>query len=130
VVPLGTTAKRSFVHSDSSLLFRKHDAETSLTRSTQSDLDGVCLKVTVLIAVAFATLFLFVGLTHQGAIKGIACDNDQSVASALFYMSLVTLTSTGYGDIIPVHPLARSLCNMESVIGQFYPATLGKACYP
>jgi hypothetical protein len=78
----------------------------------------------LLIAVAFAALFAFVGLSHQGAIKGIPFDDDQSLASALFYMSFVTLTSTGYGDIVPVHPLARSLCNIESVIGQLYPATL------
>jgi hypothetical protein len=36
----------------------------------------------------------------------------------------VTLTSTGYGEIVPVHPFARSLCNIEGVIGQLYPATL------
>ena len=78
----------------------------------------------LLIAVAFATLFLFVGLSDPGAIKGITFDDDQSLASALFYLSFVTLTSTGYGDIVPVHPLARSLCNIESVIGQLYPATL------
>ncbi|WP_245332642.1 potassium channel family protein [Bradyrhizobium erythrophlei] len=78
----------------------------------------------LLIAVAFATLFLFVGLSNQDAIKGITFDDDQSLASALFYMSFVTLTSTGYGDIVPVHPLVRSLCNIESVIGQLYPATL------
>jgi hypothetical protein len=78
----------------------------------------------LLIAVAFAALFAFVGLSHPGAIKGIPFDDDQSLASALFYLSLVTLTSTGYGDIVPVHPLARSLCNIESVIGQLYPATL------
>jgi len=78
----------------------------------------------LLIAVAFATLFTFVGLSHQEAIKGITFDDDQSLASAVFYMSFVTLTSTGYGDIVPVHPLARSLCNIESVIGQLYPATL------
>ena len=78
----------------------------------------------LLIAVGFATLFAFVGLSDPGAIKGITFDDDQSLASALFYMSFVTLTSTGYGDIIPVHPLARSLCNIESVIGQLYPATL------
>ena len=77
-----------------------------------------------MIAVAFATLFLFVGLLDPDAIKGITFDDDQSLASALFYLSFVTLTSTGYGDIIPVHPLARSLCNIESVIGQLYPATL------
>ena len=78
----------------------------------------------LLIAVAFATLFLFVGLSDHGAIKGIAFDDDHSIASELFYLSFVTLTSTGYGDIIPVHPFARSLCNIESVIGQVYPATL------
>src|SRR3954447_21974354 len=78
----------------------------------------------LLIAVAFATLFLFVGLLDHDAIKGITFDDDQSVAAALFYMSFVTLTSTGYGDIVPVHPFARSLCNIESVIGQLYPATL------
>ncbi|WP_246230094.1 potassium channel family protein [Bradyrhizobium cytisi] len=72
----------------------------------------------------FATLFLFVGLAAPDAIKGIAFQDDQSVAASLFYMSFVTLTSTGYGDIVPVHPLARSLCNIESVIGQLYPATL------
>jgi len=78
----------------------------------------------LLIAVAFATLFLVVGLSDPGAIKGIIFEDDQSLASALFYISFVTLTSTGYGDIIPVNPLARSLCNIESVIGQLYPATL------
>ena len=78
----------------------------------------------LLIAMAFATLFAFVGLSDKEAIKGITFDDDQSLASALFYMSFVTLTSTGYGDIVPIHPLARSLCNIESVIGQLYPATL------
>jgi hypothetical protein len=82
------------------------------------------ILVYLLIAVAFATLFVFVGLSSQGAIKGITFEDDRSLASAVFYMSFVTLTSTGYGDIVPVHPLARSLCNIESVIGQLYPATL------
>jgi hypothetical protein len=75
-------------------------------------------------AILLYLLIAFVGLSSPGAIKGITFDDDQSLASALFYMSFVTLTSTGYGDIIPVHPLARSLCNIESVIGQLYPATL------
>jgi hypothetical protein len=38
--------------------------------------------------------------------------------------SFVTLTSTGYGDIVPMHPIARSLANLEAIIGQLYPATL------
>lgn len=47
-----------------------------------------------------------------------------ALASNLIYFSFVTLTSTGYGDILPVHPFARSLCNVETIIGQLYPATL------
>ena len=82
------------------------------------------ILVYLLIAVAFAALYVFVGLSIPGAIKGITFEDDRSLASAVFYMSFVTLTSTGYGDIVPVHPLARSLCNIESVIGQLYPATL------
>lgn len=42
----------------------------------------------------------------------------------LLYFSLTTLTSTGYGDILPVHPLARSLANLEAVIGQLFLAVL------
>lgn len=40
------------------------------------------------------------------------------------YFSIVTLTSTGYGDIVPVHPIARALANLEALIGQLFPATL------
>jgi hypothetical protein len=39
---------------------------------------------------------------------------------AMLYFSLTTLTTTGYGDIVPVDPFARSLANFESVLGQFY----------
>ena len=38
----------------------------------------------------------------------------------MVYFSLATLTTTGYGDIVPLNPFARSLANLESVIGPFY----------
>src|SRR5262249_50556409 len=78
----------------------------------------------LLIALAFAALFTFVGLSLPDAFKGITFEDDRSLASTVLYLSFVTLTSTGYGDIVPLHPFARSLCNFESVIGQLYPATL------
>ncbi len=78
----------------------------------------------LLIAVAFATLFAILGLSIPDTIKGIEFQDDAALASSLFYLSFVTLTSTGYGDIVPIHPLARSLCNIESIIGQLYPATI------
>jgi Ion channel len=42
----------------------------------------------------------------------------------LMYFSLVTLTSMGYGDIVPLYPIARSLATLEAVIGQLFPATI------
>ena len=38
----------------------------------------------------------------------------------MLYFSLTTLTTTGYRDIVPVDPFARSLANLESVIGPLY----------
>ena len=78
----------------------------------------------LLIAVAFATLFAIVGLSIPGAFRGIRFEDDSALASSLFFLSFGALTSSGYSDIFPVHPLARSLCNVESVVGQLYPATI------
>jgi hypothetical protein len=41
----------------------------------------------------------------------------------LTYFSFSALTTSGFGDIVPVHPFVRSLTNLESIIGQLYPAT-------
>jgi len=43
---------------------------------------------------------------------------------ALLYFSIVTLTTAGYGDIVPVTTYARSLANLEQLVGVFYVAIL------
>lgn len=78
----------------------------------------------LLIALAFVSLFMMVGLLVPNAFSGLVFEDNEKLASNLIYFSFVTLTSTGYGDIYPVHPIARSLCNLETIIGQLYPATL------
>jgi voltage-gated potassium channel Kch len=40
----------------------------------------------------------------------------------LTYFSFITLTTTGYGDITPVYPVARLLTMFEALVGQLYPA--------
>jgi len=40
------------------------------------------------------------------------------------YYSFVTLSTVGYGDVIPLNPVARSFSFVEAVIGQIYLATL------
>lgn len=41
----------------------------------------------------------------------------------MLYFSFTTLTTTGFGDIVPVNPFARSLANLEAVLGQVYLVT-------
>lgn len=40
------------------------------------------------------------------------------------YYSLVTLSTLGYGDVVPVKAVARSLSVLEAVVGQFYIAVI------
>jgi len=44
--------------------------------------------------------------------------------SSITYFSFVTLTTLGYGDIVPVHPLARSLAFIEAIVGPLFVAVL------
>jgi hypothetical protein len=76
------------------------------------------------VAVTFSALFTIMGLLVPTAFSGMIFGDNPALASNVIYFSFVTLTSTGYGDIFPVHPGARSLCNLETIIGQLYPATL------
>jgi hypothetical protein len=70
-------------------------------------------------------LFSFIALMAPNVVSGLGPLHDNlAVFSTLNYFSFVTLTSVGYGDIVPVHPFARSLANIEAIIGQLYPATL------
>ncbi|MGB7038066.1 MAG: potassium channel family protein, partial [Xanthobacteraceae bacterium] len=73
----------------------------------------------------YLTTDSFVALGEPGAFNGLAPLRDNlTVAGDLIYFSFATLTSVGYGDIVPVHPLATGLANVEAIIGQLYPATL------
>lgn len=42
----------------------------------------------------------------------------------ILYFSLITLTSTGYGDILPASAMARTLASLEATLGQMYVAIL------
>jgi hypothetical protein len=48
----------------------------------------------------------------------------REIQSTLTYFSFVTMTTLGYGDVVPVSPLARVFVIFEALIGQLYPATL------
>jgi hypothetical protein len=76
-------------------------------------------------ALFFFVLYRLLDTLTAHAFTGLpAPGTEHGTAAALLYFSFTTLTTAGFGDITPVHPLARNLANLESVIGQLFPATL------
>jgi hypothetical protein len=77
------------------------------------------------IGLIFVALFGFVALLVPNAFSNLGTlQGNFAIAGNLIYFSFVTLTTTGFGDIVPLHPYARSLVNVEAIIGQLYPATV------
>lgn len=70
----------------------------------------------LLLGVVFAYLYAFFGAASPGAFAGDA----ERGLGAYLYLSLVTLTTLGYGDITPTLPFARNLAALEAVTGQLY----------
>jgi hypothetical protein len=67
------------------------------------------------LALIFASAYRLIA-----ALDPAAFSNTRGEFGSLLYFSLVTLTTTGYGDITPVDPFARGVASLEAVIGQFY----------
>jgi hypothetical protein len=42
----------------------------------------------------------------------------------LTYYSFITLTTVGYGDVVPIKAASRGMAIVEAILGQFYIAVL------
>lgn len=86
-------------------------------------LGAIALYLTL--GMAFAGAYRLSWILVPGSLDNVSTDASlPQQYSAMLYFSFVTLTSVGYGDIVPVQPFVRALTNLEAIIGQLYPATL------
>jgi hypothetical protein len=73
----------------------------------------------------FFTIYGLINALAPNAFAGLPPRGSEHFTGAgLLYFSFSTLTTLGYGDITPLHPLARTIAVLEAAIGQLYPATL------
>ncbi len=93
---------------------------------TRQRLEGA-VAAYLLITMAFALGYILISFCIPGAFK--FPDRPPKIDDPRFgyifhYFSISTITTLGYGDIIPVHPFARTLATIEALVGQLYPAIL------
>jgi voltage-gated potassium channel len=85
---------------------------------------AMCLYMVmaVLWAAIYTNLQLFYvdAFTFYGQTAAEAGIHKEDLFQSMLYYSFVTLSTLGYGDIIPVHRVAQNWAAMEAMIGQFF----------
>lgn len=83
------------------------------------------IVVYMLLVNFWSIIYLFVYNHIEGAFQmpEILFDINSEQANFL-YFSYITITSTGFGEILPLHPFARSLVQLEVLTGVLYPVVL------
>jgi hypothetical protein len=86
------------------------------------------IAVYLLVGLTWSFIYHFIALVIPGAFSVPASltarPGEQEYQATLSYFSFVTMTTLGYGDVVPVSPVARVFVIIEALIGQLYPATL------
>jgi hypothetical protein len=72
----------------------------------------------LLMAVAFSLIYLWLDSNTGSPFFGA-----EQPTTSFMYFSLVTITTTGFGDLAAVAPFGRMLTTFEAVIGQVYLVT-------
>jgi voltage-gated potassium channel len=81
------------------------------------------LCVYLLIGVVWAVAYTLVEIAVPAAFHYAGVEKGDPVEH-LLYFSFVNLTTLGFGDITPIHPVTRTLSYLEAIIGQLYVAVL------
>jgi hypothetical protein len=78
------------------------------------------LSIYLLIGMTFAALFAFLGTVHT---EGVFAGNPATNAVDYLYFSFVTMTTVGYGDLVPGPDSIRMLAVTEALLGQIFLVT-------
>lgn len=82
------------------------------------------LTLYILLGLIWAVIYLIILALDPQAFSGIEAGNWQQMFSNVAYYSFVTLTTLGYGDILPTNHIAEFFVYMEAIVGVFYMAII------
>ena len=92
------------------------------------DIDGNkiigSLTLYILLGLIWTMIYLLLLAMDPQAFSGLEVTNWQQGFSRVAYYSFVTLTTLGYGDILPTNHIAEFFVYMEAIIGVFYMAII------
>ena len=74
------------------------------------------VNIYLLLGLLWATLYLAIDAFYPGSIQAGSSDRQ----TELLYFSLITLSTIGYGDVVPLSGEARILAALEGVTGVLY----------
>jgi hypothetical protein len=89
---------------------------------TKNSVLGACAAY-VLLCIAWGSVFTFQEWAQPGSFHipdGDLLLDRESKEFQLNYLSIITMTSVGYGDITPISSEARVLASLEAILGQLY----------
>lgn len=82
------------------------------------------LSLYLLLGLIWAVIYLFILTMDPQAFSGIEAGGWQEIFSRVAYYSFVTLTTLGYGDILPTNHIAEFFVYLEAITGVFYMAII------
>lgn len=83
------------------------------------------IVVYMLLANLWCVIYLFLLQQIDGSFQlAVSPFKINSNQANFMYFSYITITSTGYGEIVPLHPIVRSLVEVEAFVGVLYPVIL------
>lgn len=83
------------------------------------------IVIYILLADVWAIVYEYVYVHIPGSLIVPDAMSESGIPSSIFlYFSFTTLTTTGYGDILPAHTITRTLVIVEQLVGVLYPVVL------
>ncbi len=96
-------------------------------KKVDANLISATLCLYLILGLLWGSIYALTEAYIPGSFAGELLSTNGSVASRLhyfIYFSYITLTTLGYGDILPLTKGATALCQVEAIVGQFFTAVL------